>query len=97
MPNDNDTRTKSKHSKSKRTKPTRIEHYPVELRGPSQNRHGGHNTQRLRGFRGNTFGAASRGRRWKKEEIAEYERNVMNGSVASSTELDKNGDALFEQ
>lgn len=74
MPNDNDTRTRSK-----RTKPTRIEHYPIELQGPSQNRWGGHKTQRLRGFRGTTYGA-SPGRQWTKEEIAEWERKARERS-----------------
>ena len=37
----------------------RIEQLPHELRGPSQNRWGGHRTQKLRAYRSNTYGAAS--------------------------------------
>jgi hypothetical protein len=33
----------------------RIQDYPSHLRGPSQNRHGGHQMCRMRGFRGAGF------------------------------------------
>jgi hypothetical protein len=74
MSNDSPSNNNRK-SKSKRAKPKRIEDYPRELQGPPQNRHGGHQTQRLRGFRGTKYGA-SPGRRFTKEEIAEYERHA---------------------
>ena len=41
------------------TKKNTLNDYPSELRGPPQNRFGGHKTQRIRGFRENTYGAAS--------------------------------------
>ena len=46
----------------------RLDHYPLHLRGPAQNGHGGHQTQRIRGLRGNTYGAANAGRVYSAEE-----------------------------
>lgn len=61
---------------SNRNKPQRIEDYPPELRGPAQNKHGGQKTQRMRGYRGNTYGPASQVRQFTKEAIADYERQA---------------------
>lgn len=41
---------------------------PPHLRGPSQNRYGGQRTQRMRGFRNNTYGAAGPCRVFSREE-----------------------------
>ena len=46
-------------SKTKKKKIATLNDYPPELRGPPQNRFGGHRTEAIRGFRGNTYGAAS--------------------------------------
>ncbi len=83
MPRHNRTNTKIK-----RTTPTRIEDYPYELQGPSQNKHGGRKTQRLRGFRGNTYGPASPVRQFTTEQIAEYTGNAIQElDLASSFEV----------
>ncbi len=63
-------------NQSKKFNPTRIEDYPSELRGPTQNRYGGHKTQRMRSYKGNTFGAASPVKHFTKEECAEYEAKM---------------------
>jgi hypothetical protein len=42
--------------------------YPTRLRGPANNRHGGHQMRYERGLRGNTYGAASTGRIYSTEE-----------------------------
>ena len=47
-----------KKNKSKKKNQTKLQDYPVHLRGLSNNRWGGHQTSRLRGF-GNNYGAAS--------------------------------------
>ncbi len=59
-----------------RNKPARIEDYLAELRGPAQNKHGGHKMQRIRGLRGNTYGPASPVRQFTMDEIADYERQA---------------------
>ena len=40
-------------------KPEKLANYEWGLRGPAQNRFGGHRTQRVRGLRGGTYGPAS--------------------------------------
>ena len=40
----------------------KLEDLPVHLRGLSNNRWGGHKSNKMRGFRGSTYGAASRGK-----------------------------------
>jgi hypothetical protein len=47
-----------------------------ELRGPSQNRYGGHRTQRMKPLRGSTFGPANEGRSLSAEEIAKHEKRL---------------------
>ena len=39
--------------------PKTIGEYEPHLQGPTQNKYGGHQSQRMRGLRGNTYGAAS--------------------------------------
>ena len=53
----------------------RLEDLPTHLRGFSNNRWGGHKSNQIRGFRGSTYGAASRGQNipLTPELIAEYE------------------------
>ena len=53
----------------------KLEALPVHLRGLSNNRWGGHKSNKMRGFRGSTYGAASRGKHipLTPELMAEYE------------------------
>ena len=44
------------------SKKPRLEDVPVHLRGLSNNRWGGHKSNKMRGFRGSTYGAASKGK-----------------------------------
>lgn len=55
-------------------KPKRVNHYQRELRGFSNNKYRGHQSQRQRGLRGGTYGPASRCRRVigdEREKIVE--------------------------
>ena len=56
------------------SKKPRLEDLPVHLRGLSNNRWGGHKSNKIRGFRGSTYGAASRGKHipLTPELLAEY-------------------------
>ncbi len=58
----------SKHNKSKR-KEALLQDLPYELRGLSNNRWGGHQTSKLRGFRGWSRGAASKGTKLTQEQL----------------------------
>ena len=49
--------------------------YPTHMRGFSQNRFGGHQTQRMRGFSGAKYGAANEGRRLSDAEIQQWRRD----------------------
>ena len=49
--------------------------YPAHLRGFSQNRFGGQQTQRIRGFRGAKYGAANEGRHLSDEEIKKWRKD----------------------
>ena len=53
----------------------KLEDLPVHLRGLSNNRWGGHKSNKMRGFRGSTYGAASSGKQipLTPELMAEYE------------------------
>lgn len=52
----------------KKSDKDRMDKYPGYLRGHAQNKHGGHQMQRERGFRGNTYGAANVGRSLSHQE-----------------------------
>ena len=54
--------------------PKRLYEYEPFLRGPPQNKFGGHRTRRIRGVRGNTFGPASPCYVYTKEEREALER-----------------------
>ena len=45
--------------KKKKPKRTQLNDLPLHMRGPAQNRYGGHRTQNMKPFPGSTFGAAS--------------------------------------
>ena len=53
----------------------KLEDLPIHLRGLSNNLWGGHKSNKMRGFRGSTYGAASRGKHipLTPELLAEYE------------------------
>ena len=53
----------------------KLENLPIYLRGLSNNRWGGHKSNKMRGFRGSTYGAASRGKHipLTPELLAKYE------------------------
>lgn len=57
------------------SKKQKLEDLPVHLRGLSNNRWGGHKSNKMRGFRGSTYGAASSGKHilLTPELMAEYE------------------------
>ena len=56
------------------SKKQKLEDMPVYLRGFSNNRWGGHKSNRIRGFRSPTYGAASKGQNIQltPELVAEY-------------------------
>jgi hypothetical protein len=62
----------------RRTRPSLLDYAP-ELRGPCNNRYGGHQTQHLRGFKGSTYGPAGPVKKFSREEIQEYERKLKQG------------------
>ena len=53
----------------------KLEDMPPHLRGFSNNRWGGHKSNRIRGFKGTTYGAASKGKHIQltPELVAKYE------------------------
>ena len=57
------------------SKSQKLEDLPIHLRGLSNNRWGGHKSNKMRGFRGSTYGAASSGKHipLTPELMAEYE------------------------
>ena len=59
----------------KRRKAT-LSDLPSELRGPSHNRYGGHQAQRMKPLKGSKFGPANEGRSLSKEEIAIQEERL---------------------
>ena len=54
----------------------RLNDYPTHLRGLAHNRWGGHRTQRIRAFRGSTFGAASECRTYSEAEKKSLEQKL---------------------
>jgi hypothetical protein len=53
-----------------------LKDYPHELRGPPQNRFGGHKTIRIKAFPGSTFGPASPCRKYSRAECVQVEREL---------------------
>jgi hypothetical protein len=62
-------------SDRRRTRPSLLDYSP-ELRGPSNNRYGGHQTRHLRGVRGSTYGPAGPVKQYTPVEIQEYVRRM---------------------
>jgi hypothetical protein len=74
------TKTRKQHDEyamiSRKLKKPTISSYPPELRGLSQNRFGGHQTQRLRTY-GGSFGPASPVRRLSSKERQAVEQDLI--------------------
>ena len=53
----------------------KLEDLPLHLRGLSNNRWGGHKSNRIRGFKGSTYGAANKGKHIQltPELVAQHE------------------------
>src|SRR6478735_5438808 len=62
--------------KAEHAEPKTIGEYPPELQGPPQNKYGGHQTRKLLGFNGNTYGAAGPCRKLTPEEKAKVEADL---------------------
>jgi hypothetical protein len=76
--------------KARYNEPKTIGEYAPHLQGPSQNRFGGHKTQRICGLKGNTYGAAGPCRRYTAEERAELEADLRaRGSIEPEEEEPK--------
>ena len=58
------------------SEPKTIGEYEPRLQGPSQNRFGGHRTQKICGLKGNTYGPAGPCRRLAGEEQAKVEADL---------------------
>jgi hypothetical protein len=50
--------------------------FPPELRGPPQNRYGGHNTVHMRAFKDSSFGGAGPCRTYSARECAQVEQEL---------------------
>ena len=55
-----------------KTKTQKLQDYPINLRGFSNNKWGGHRSSKIRGFKGNTYGKASECHCYTKEEIKRF-------------------------
>ena len=66
--------TKKSESRCNKSRPKEelLQDLPYELRGLSNNRWGGHKTSKLRGFRGSTYGAASKGTKLTQEQLEAF-------------------------
>ena len=63
----------------------RLNDLPKHLRGPSQNRYGGHRNQRQRALKGSTFGPANKGRSYSSEEIKIVEEELRRKGILESS------------
>ena len=61
-------KSSSKGNKTRR-KELRMEDLPYDLRGLPNNKWGGHKTSKLCGFKGSTYGAASKGTKLTQEQL----------------------------
>jgi hypothetical protein len=62
--------------KAKPSEPKTIDEYDPRLRGPGQNRFGGHQTRAIKGFKGNTYGPAGPCRTLGADERAKVEEDL---------------------
>ena len=65
-----------KRRKAKPREPKTIGGYDPRLRGPSQNGFGGHQTQKIKDLKGNTYGPAGPCKTLSAEERAEVEADL---------------------
>lgn len=63
-------------NKRRRRQGLRLQDYPKELRGPPNNRFGGYRNVAIKGFKGNTYGAASPCRTLSEEERLKVEEEL---------------------
>ena len=64
----------------------RIESLPRYLKGPAQNRYGGHQTSKMKPLRGSKLGAAGECRSLSPEEIEQIENDLRaKGLLSTST------------
>jgi hypothetical protein len=64
----------------------RLRDYPMHLRGEPNNRYGGHNTNRMRGFKGNTYGPAGLCRAYSKQECRKVEEELRRRGLLATDE-----------
>ena len=76
-------------AKIKRQEPRMQQHLPRHLRGLATNKYGGTQLPTLRGLRGQTYGAASKGRRLTPEEREQFARERGLSVASSSKERDQ--------
>lgn len=62
---------------------------PRYLQGPAQNRFGGLKTQIMRGFKGNTYGPASRCKVYTKEERQLLEQELKKKGIIEKEKTDR--------
>jgi hypothetical protein len=67
----------SPRKKARYSEPKTIGEYASHLQGPSQNKFGGHQTQKICGLRGNTYGAAGPCYTFSPEERAKVEADLI--------------------
>ena len=67
--------------KAKYSEPKRISEYERHLQGPPQNKHGGRRTQKLRGFNGNSSGAAGPCRTLSAEGKARVQADLRSRQI----------------
>jgi ABC-type uncharacterized transport system involved in gliding motility auxiliary subunit len=73
--------------KNDKTKPrkNRIESLPKHLKGPAQNRYGGHQSSKMKPLKGSKLGAASACRSYSLEEIAQFENDLRTKGLLSTS------------
>jgi hypothetical protein len=66
----------SLNARKPKPRKNKVSDLPPELRGPSQNKYGGQQAQKMKPLRGSTFGPANEGRSLSAEEIAKQEERL---------------------
>src|SRR4051794_29205245 len=63
----------------------RVEDLPPRLRGPAQNKYGGHRVSKMIPFAGSTFGPANSGRNLARDEVARIEDELRRSGILRSS------------
>ena len=63
----------------------RVENLPPHLRGPPQNRFGGHQVSKMKPLPNSTFGPASSGRNLARDEVARIEDELRRSGILRSS------------